>query len=339
MESHCCEYYGGIVMSEQEVNRVDVNQASHEELVAVPGIGPVLAARMIEKRPFASLDDLTSVQGINTQLLEKLGSYLSVSAAPQSERVIELPASLVEEPQVEVEPEIEAAAPQPELEQASEPEPQLEVKPPVEMPAVDEVQVVEGEPVELDEAVMDEKTASHEPEAEKSPSALRVVQNAPPHQEKPPAGEPAAAITRWELLTYTIGAALISLILAVAFVLGLLAVINGGLAYPTSERLNALQREVDSLSDDAQTLQKDMGGLRTRLDNLEAISGRVDGLEEETQALRSELDSKSKQVETMQAQVNQMTEQMTKLQQRSDIFDRFLGGLSGLLDEVNTPAQ
>jgi septal ring factor EnvC (AmiA/AmiB activator) len=166
-----------------------------------------------------------------------------------------------------------------------------------------------------------------------------VVQNAPPHQEKPPAGEPAAAITRWELLTYTIGAALISLILAVAFVLGLLAVINGGLAYPTSERLNALQREVDSLSDDAQTLQKDMGGLRTRLDNLEAISGRVDGLEEETQALRSELDSKSKQVETMQAQVNQMTEQMTKLQQRSDIFDRFLGGLSGLLDEVNTPAQ
>jgi prefoldin subunit 5 len=326
-------------MSEQEVNRVDVNQASHAELVAVPGIGPVLAARLIEKRPFASLDDLTRVQGINTQLLEKLSGFLSVSAAPESERVIELPASLPEEPQVQVEPGVETAAPQPELEQASKPEPQLEAEQPLEMPTVDEVQVVEGEPVELDEAVMDEKAAQQEPESEKSPSALRVVQTETPRQEKTPASEPAAAITRWELLTYTIGAALISLILAVAFVLGLLAVINGGLTYPTSERLNALQREVDSLDDDAQTLQKDVDGLRTRLSNLEAISGRVDGLEEETQKLRSELDSKARQVETMQAQVDQMTGQLSQVQQRTEAFDRFLGGLSGLLDEVSVPAQ
>jgi competence protein ComEA len=327
-------------MSETEVNRVDVNQASREELVAVPGIGPVLAARMIEMRPFASLDDLTRVQGINTQLLEKLSGFLRVAAAPVSEKVIELPASLVDEPQVYKEPEAE---PEPELQpavqQASEPEPQLEAEPPLEMPAVDEVQVVEGEPVELDEAVMDEKAAQQEPESEKSPSALRVVQTEAPRQEKPPASEPAAAITRWELLTYTIGAALISLILAVAFVLGLLAVINGGLTYPTSERLNALQREVDGLDDDAQTLQKDVDGLRTRLSNLEAISGRVDGLEEETQKLRSELDSKARQVETMQAQVDQMTGQLSQVQQRTEAFDRFLGGLSGLLDEVSAPAQ
>lgn len=315
-------------MSETEVNRVDVNQASHEELVAVPGIGPVLAARLIEKRPFASLDELTRVQGINTQLLEKLSGFLSVAAAPVSEKVIELPASLVEEPQAEIAPEIE-----PKLES------QPEVEQPFEMPAVDEVQVVEGEPVELDEAMMDEKAAQQEPESEKSPSALRVVQTEPPRQEKPPASAPVAAITRWELLTYTIGAALISLILAVAFVLGLLAVINGGLTYPTSERLNGLQREVDSLSDDAQTLQKDVDGLRTRLNNLEAISGRVDGLEEETQKLRSELDSKARQVETMQAQVDQMTGQLSQVQQRTEAFDRFLGGLSGLLDEVSAPAQ
>lgn len=325
-------------MSETEANRVDVNQASHDELVAVPGIGPVLAARLIEKRPFGSLDELTRVQGINTQLLEKLSGFLSVAATPATEKVIELPASLVDESQAHKEPEAEPESP-PAVEQASQPEPQLEVEPPLEMPAVDEVQIVEGEPVELDEAVMDEKAAQQEPESEKSPSALRVVQTEPSRQEKPPTSAPVAAITRWELLTYTIGAALISLILAVAFVLGLLAVINGGLTYPTSERLNALQREVDSLSDDAQTLQKDVDGLRTRLNNLEAISGRVDGLEEETQKLRSELDSKARQVETMQAQVDQMTGQLNQVQQRTEAFDRFLGGLSGLLDEVSAPAQ
>jgi len=79
--------------------------------------------------------------------------------------------------------------------------------------------------------------------------------------------------------------------------------------------------------------------LRTRLSNLEAISGRVDGLEEETQKLRSELDSKARQVETMQAQVDQMTGQLSQVQQRTEAFDRFLGGLSGLLDEVSAPAQ
>ncbi len=324
-------------MSEQQVNRVDVNQASQEELVAVPGIGPVLAARLIEKRPFESLDDLTRVQGINTQLLEKLNSYLSVSEAPESQTVIELPASMVEEPQAEIEPEPEGIlGSQPEVEQAVEPEPQLET----EMPAVDEVQVVEGEPVELDETVMDEKAARQEPETQEKPSALRVVQTEAPRQEKAPASTPAAAITRWELLTYTIGAALISLILAVAFALGLLAVINGGLTYPTSERLNALQREVDSLADDAQTMQKDMDGLRIRLDNLEAVSGKVDALEEETRALRSELDSKAQQVETIQAQVDQINGQMSQVQERTEAFERFLGGLSGLLDEVSSsPAQ
>jgi competence ComEA-like helix-hairpin-helix protein len=54
---------------------VDVNLASAEELVALPGIGPALAARIVEeraKRMFTSVDDLTRVPGIGPATVERL---------------------------------------------------------------------------------------------------------------------------------------------------------------------------------------------------------------------------------------------------------------------------
>jgi competence protein ComEA len=44
--------------------KLDVNAASLAELQNVPGIGPVVAQRIIEARPFKSADDLQRVKGI-----------------------------------------------------------------------------------------------------------------------------------------------------------------------------------------------------------------------------------------------------------------------------------
>jgi competence ComEA-like helix-hairpin-helix protein len=55
---------------------VDVNTASKEQLMALPGVGDKLAKRMIAHReksgPFRQLDDLQAVEGVKPKLLEKL---------------------------------------------------------------------------------------------------------------------------------------------------------------------------------------------------------------------------------------------------------------------------
>jgi competence protein ComEC len=52
--------------------RVDLNRATEEELIALPGIGPTLARRIIGGRPYRSIDDLKNVRGIGEVRMEEL---------------------------------------------------------------------------------------------------------------------------------------------------------------------------------------------------------------------------------------------------------------------------
>lgn len=56
----------------KEVMKIDINTASSEELQKIADIGPVLAQRIIEARPFSSLDELSRVKGIGEKTLEKI---------------------------------------------------------------------------------------------------------------------------------------------------------------------------------------------------------------------------------------------------------------------------
>ena len=56
----------------QGASSIDINTAPLEELEEIIGIGPVLAQRIIEARPFDSLDDLIKVKGIGEKTLQKI---------------------------------------------------------------------------------------------------------------------------------------------------------------------------------------------------------------------------------------------------------------------------
>ncbi len=57
---------------------LDINTASKEELESIKGIGPILAERIIARRPYKTVDGLIKVKGIGSKKLEKIRPYVVV---------------------------------------------------------------------------------------------------------------------------------------------------------------------------------------------------------------------------------------------------------------------
>jgi competence protein ComEA len=68
--------------------KVNLNTASIEQLTALPGVGPKLAARIVEYRQksgtFRSTQELMNVQGIGEKNFAKIEAWLSVGEAPKA---------------------------------------------------------------------------------------------------------------------------------------------------------------------------------------------------------------------------------------------------------------
>ena len=68
---------------------LDLNTASYDELVSVRGIGPALAARILDYRTargsFTRVEELLEVEGIGAKSLTVLRKYFTLSPPPSPE--------------------------------------------------------------------------------------------------------------------------------------------------------------------------------------------------------------------------------------------------------------
>ncbi len=56
--------------------RINLNTATKEQIETLPGVGPKLAQRLIEGRPYATLKDVDAIKGIGLSMLKKLESLI-----------------------------------------------------------------------------------------------------------------------------------------------------------------------------------------------------------------------------------------------------------------------
>jgi competence protein ComEA len=77
--------------SQEKQGKLDLNRATAEELQGLPGIGPVLAQRVIAQRtthgPFHTVDDLRDVKGIGKKRMDQLRPLVMVNVAAKSEPI------------------------------------------------------------------------------------------------------------------------------------------------------------------------------------------------------------------------------------------------------------
>lgn len=304
-------------MSDSTPNLVDVNTASESELRSVRGIGKTLAQRIVAQRPFAALEDLARVQGLNAVKVAELRNQLtvsaSVSAAVLEAALDEAPAASAEETPAPVEL---PAAPAEET-----PTPVEALLLPAEVLAAP-VKAPEGTPALAAEALP--PLAAEEP----APAA-----NPPEPQKTAPAAAPRP-VTRRELYLTAAGFSLAGMLLGVLLILGLLAITSGGLSFVTQGRFSQTQAMVEDLDLRLGFAQSELETQRGRLERVEALGGRVSAVEQSLDEARQSLERAQKDLAALRQETDLMSERVARAEARTETFQRFLEGLQRVLSEL-----
>ena len=81
--NYCCPDCGSPVITSGgsfQLGMADLNQAKLDELIALPRIGRVLAQRIVDRRPFHSIEELLVVSGITKTILEQIRPLVTVGS-------------------------------------------------------------------------------------------------------------------------------------------------------------------------------------------------------------------------------------------------------------------
>ncbi len=335
-----------------EQQGLNLNTASREELVALPGIGPSLAARIEAQRPYLTEEDLLEVNGIGEAALARIRPMLAFNnlavvsqPVPAGEREAQGGAD-----EVGHEPKLltSRGADMEEMEEAHlnkgisgvAPGDQTSGEVDAAMPA-DELAAARLEP-DLPGVANQERPVYHsEPDSEDA----QVITDPGVPMQKPlqqtPASVPAltktpspAPFNRSSMLWLLAGTSFASVIAAVLATLLVLVLVNGTLRIDRHEGILALNSQVQTLAADLEVLEGNLNTAQEKLAALEGLSGRMTLVESGIESIQGQVDQAAEDVTRMQTAVVALEDTTSELTGRVGIFDMFFDGLQDLLGSV-----
>jgi hypothetical protein len=340
-------------MNQENQPGIDINSADEATLTELQGVGRRLAKRIIQARPFDSIDDLRRVRGISERDVERLRPSLTISGVTDP----------LEEIKAEVEPEEPDDTEEPEEEEEKDEETMVADQPPEEEPLPDIPEAIPGDEIKVDET--DEIEEAEQPDAvedvDEEADELASVEDQEVEMdtevdaeliEEPLAEESAAQpsyITRGGACSLILIGGFFTLILAVALTLGILSSINQGqLSYASPANVASLQTQAEVLSAQTQTLAGDIDGLRARIDNLESLTSQVSEIETEVDGLQENLteiqatmasnqadyDALVAEYDGLVAQLEDIDAEIQALSSQGTRSESFLQGLRTLMEEL-----
>ena len=344
---------------DDDVRKVDVNQADIEELTQLPGIAENLARRIIEYRetvhPFEEVMELTAVPGISERMVREFADLVTVQPVAMMERTVSVPA-LALEAAAEVATEETVAA---DAAAEVESEPDLDIEP---LPVPDEDEVPEPEAALAEVmAEVEEATAEAEEVVESQPVATEttpsqaveemetVVETAEPlpvYEDDRPEPEPVIARTTeapppprpGRVLGQILLGSILGAFVGALLTLAILAVINNGtLAFTQADA--GLRGEINDARQSQNDLSQTVENLDSELNsNLGHVATRTGELHLQQAAADQSLQEMSAALRTVQAEVDDLAEMAASLDERlttvaaaAETFDTFLDGLRDLL--------
>lgn len=274
-----------------------LNYGSQDELIALPGIGPALANRLISARPFNSLEMAQTVNGISANLLKRIAD-------------------------VALEPEADPSDPA-----SDKPDPELRAGD--EAPAESRLTDIKERIEEGGRGIKQGLSGLGEAVKKQGQAARQTVENLPHKFEE--ASKSHGSL--WMILISSTITALVTILLTLAVLGG----INGSLKFATSAQVQTMQREASQLSALTDTFQQDLDGLRGRVDMLEDMGDRTVALETAQQQLATDQETTSQQVTALQTEIVALNEKVALQEEQTQRFETFLKDLQTILIKLFAP--
>jgi len=316
---------------------IDPNSADQETLCLLPGMGPVLAERLIAARPFETLPDLTRVSGIGAKTVERWRPYLALPSAAEPGSGQEGSRDVEAGTAPGGDAAQSAAVPAGETRRLA-----AKVEPGVapDLPARPVPEAKEEEPAP------DERVPEEEPEPPK-----QLLEEAPPAPQvtapgKPPARTQPAATRRYAGCLVAASGILV-LLLSIVISLGILARLNENqLRFASPAQANMLTVRVDGLEMRVEGLARDVEGLRARLNAVEVIGERMQALEGAAETLRADVDDVGERLgaseaasEALQSEVDAAATRVADLSTQLETIGHELSAMSGQVDELGADVE
>ena len=311
----------------KDIDVVNLNTATAEELSRLPGIKAKLAGRIVEYRtkvhPFRETAEITEVRGISAALYEGIADLLAVGPA---------------EPVPWIEPEASPLPAEPE-ETALPAEPEMPVAPAeveAPMPAAEPeapARLVEPEAPEVAQSA--DAPRFH-------PVVVREVPPPPPTSIPVPRPRPAPEPRRgigWPAL---LAACLASAIAGACLALVLLLAINGTLRFGPNATVSELGTQARQLNVQAERFTASLSQMQGRLDEIDrrlaTAQAQVDAVGQEMTRMGGDAQALRGRLEAIESQFGGLAQDLQAARQAARRLDAFLSGLRGLLDQTQGPA-